>query len=166
MIPSRSKRNLLFGRTSGQHPIRPPWAVTESDFLDLCNRCGECARECPQAIIRMSDGGYPEIDFSAGGCDFCEVCVAVCKAEALKLDGRAPWQQVAVLGDNCFSERGVICRSCGEVCEMQAIRFQQVVGGVTHVLMDSESCTGCGECVAICPAQAITIQTRTQGEHP
>ena len=42
--------------------------------------------------------------------------------------------------------------------EIQAIKFKQVVGGVTHVLMNSENCNGCGECVSICPANAITIQ--------
>jgi len=162
MTISRSKRNLLFGRPANEATLRPPWAVDESEFHRLCDRCGECARECPRGIIRMSDGGYPEVDFRMAGCDFCEVCVAVCKPEALRLDGRPAWQQVARTGDRCFSERGVICRSCGEVCEMEAIRFQQVVGGITHVIMDVDACNGCGECVSICPADAITINR----QHP
>lgn len=157
MALSASRRNLLFGRLSGESPLRPPWALEECDFIARCDRCGECARECPRGIIHMGDGGFPEIDFRIAGCDFCEVCVAVCKPGALDLEEREPWRQMAVVGDNCFSERGVICRSCGEVCEMEAIRFQQVVGGITHVQMDVEACNGCGECLSICPADAITI---------
>ncbi len=162
MTISRSKRNLLFGRPANQQPLRPPWALEEARFVRLCDRCGDCARECPQGIIRIGDGGYPEIDFQSSGCDYCEACVAVCTPEALKMDGRAPWQQVAQIDDRCFSERGVICRSCGEVCETEAIRFTQVVGGIAHVRMETAACTGCGECVSICPAGAITINR----QHP
>ncbi len=158
-----SRRNLLSGRLAREVALRPPWAGEEMRFLDLCDRCGACSRECPKGIIRMGDGGYPEMDFSVGGCDFCEVCAAVCKAEALSIEARSPWQQVARVGEECFSERGVICRSCGEVCEMEAIRFQQVVGGITHVSLELESCNGCGECVSICPAHAITINRKNIG---
>jgi ferredoxin-type protein NapF len=100
------------------------------------------------------------MNFSTSGCDFCEVCVAVCIPGALKLGQVAPFDSIAVINNECFSERGVICRSCGEACEIQAIHFKQVVGGVTHVVMNTDSCNGCGECVSICPANAITIKHR------
>lgn len=158
MALSTSKRNLLFGRISAKKAIRPPWAINEDDFIEICNRCGECVKQCPRNVIRIEDGGFPAMNFTHAGCDFCEVCVAVCKPEALKLNDFAGFNLTAEISSECFSERGVICRSCGEVCESRAIRFQQVVGGITHVLMDTEHCNGCGECVGICPAHAITMK--------
>lgn len=160
MAISNSRRNLFFGKISAHSPIRPPWAINEDDFIEICNRCGECIKECPRNVIKISDGGFPAMNFSRAGCDFCEVCVAVCKPEALMLNEFSPFNLVAKINNDCFSERGVICRSCGEVCESQAIKFKLVVGGVAHVLMDTASCNGCGECVSTCPAQAITIEHR------
>ncbi len=158
MTFSNSKRNLIFGSNSDPTPLRPPWAIAEHDFIETCTRCGECVKQCPVNVIKLSDGGFPEMNFSKSGCEFCEVCVAVCLPGALKLLETDPFDAIATISDECFSERGVICRSCAEVCENRAIRFHQVVGGITHVLMNTESCNGCGECVSICPANAITIQ--------
>jgi len=164
MVISNSKRNFIFGKISGQTPVRPPWAIQEHDFIETCNRCGECVKQCPVNIIQLADGGFPEMNFSKSGCDFCEVCAAVCLPGAIKQTQAEPFNTVAVINDECFTERGVICRSCGEVCEIQAIRFQLVVGGTTHVIMNTNACNGCGECVSICPAHAITIKHRTQQE--
>ncbi|MCK5666106.1 MAG: ferredoxin-type protein NapF [Thiotrichaceae bacterium] len=151
---------MIFGKVSAPLPVRPPWAINETEFIEACTRCGECVKQCPVNVIRIADGSFPEMNFSTSGCDFCEVCVAVCVPAALKLGQAAPFDSIAVINNECFSERGVICRSCGEVCEIQAIHFKQVVGGVTHVVMNTDSCNGCGECVSICPANAITIKHR------
>lgn len=160
MVVSTSKRNLIFGRVSTHQAVRPPWAISETAFIETCTRCGECVKQCPVNVISLKDGNFPEMNYSSSGCDFCEVCVAVCQPGALQLSETTPFDSIAIIGNECFSERGVICRSCAEVCEIQAIRFQQVVGGITHVLMNTEQCNGCGECVSICPADAITIQHR------
>ena len=166
MSISNSKRDFLFGRVRGYQPLRPPWAIAEDRFGDTCTRCGDCVRECPTNVIKLADGGFPEMDFSAAGCDFCEVCVSVCEPGALDRKIQPPLNLVANLNDNCFSARGVICRACGEVCDSRAIRFQQVVGGVTHVSIEFSACTGCGECVSICPAHSISIKPRLAREIP
>ncbi len=160
MAISQTKRNLIFGKTSASQPIRPPWARSEDEFIETCNRCGECVKQCPVNIIQITDDGFPEMNFSTSGCDFCEVCAAVCLPAALKIGHSDPFDSMAIISNECFSERGVICRSCGESCEIQAIHFKQVVGGVTHVLMNTDNCNGCGECVSTCPAHSITIQQR------
>ena len=110
--------------------------------------------------------GYPEMNFSDGGCDFCEVCVAVCTPGALNLETTPAFSRVAVIGDACFAARGVICRSCGDVCEVRAISFRLVVGGVTHVNIVTAACSGCGECVGICPANSITLKQWNTQEIP
>lgn len=166
MALSTTKRNFLFARGSAKKAFRPPWSIAEEDFVELCTRCGECFKECPSNVIQIADGGFPELDFSHTGCDFCEVCAQVCEPEALRLHDYPALNLLAQISKNCFSERGVICRSCGEACEVGAIRFIPAVGGITHVLLNTELCNGCGECVHICPAQSITMKHRTTEENP
>jgi len=84
-----------------------------------------------------------------------------CPTNALHLNEtneHQPWYLKAQLKTNCLSERGVVCRACGDICEMRAIRFKLAVGGVTLVEMNTDECNGCGECVSVCPVQAIEIK--------
>ncbi len=157
---SSSKRRLVFGRGHSSQPVRPPWAIDENNFIEVCDRCAECVRQCPRNIIHLADGGFPELNFSHAGCDFCKVCEAVCKTNAINANTFTALNLYAEINTECFSNRGVICRSCGEVCPGRAIRFQHVVGGLTQTIMNSDLCNGCGECVSICPAHAITIKHR------
>lgn len=158
MAISNSKRHLLRGRISASMPFRPPWAIDEEAFINTCTRCGECVNQCPQKVIQKGDGGFPEINFSKSGCDFCQLCVEVCPTRALQIQHDDAFNTLVTINQDCFSERGIVCRSCGEVCESRAISFRQVVGGITHVLMDPSSCNGCGECISLCPANAITLK--------
>ncbi|MDR1461897.1 MAG: 4Fe-4S binding protein [Azoarcus sp.] len=68
------------------------------------------------------------------------------------------WPLVAAIGAACLPRRGVLCRSCGEYCEANAIRFSLRPGHPAQPDIDTSLCTGCGECVAICPAHAVSIQ--------
>lgn len=101
------------------------------------------------------------MDFSTTGCDFCQACVQICPTSALQLNQSnhdSPWDLQAQFNNRCLSERGVVCRACGDVCEMQAIKFKLAVGGVTLIEMNSSDCNGCGECVSVCPVQAIEMK--------
>lgn len=66
-------------------------------------------------------------------------------------------RRARVSGD-CLAARGVVCRSCGEHCEPQAIRFQLLPAGKSPPLIDDARCDACGECVRVCPAQALSLQ--------
>ena len=105
--------------------VRPPWALDEDRFVDVCTRCGDCVAACPEQILITSRGGYPAVDFGRGGCTFCSRCVQVCDAEALQiLDHEAPaWPHEVEHGEACIARHGVECRVCGEICEAEAIRF-------------------------------------------
>lgn len=159
MTDPASRRNFLRGRFSARKgPLRPPWALAESEFLNACTRCGDCVRVCPTKVIADRDGGYPLIAFSGGECTFCGECVAACKAGALKrAEGRQPWQARASIGEQCLAQRRIECRVCGDQCEVRAIRFPLKAGGIAVPVPDGESCTGCGACVATCPAGAVTV---------
>lgn len=158
MSISSSKRNFLLGLNFRKQPARPPWSLSEQDFVDTCIRCDSCIDECHVHVIRKGSGGFPEMDFSDSGCDFCEVCVEVCEPHALDKSGAVAFKSIAHISAECFSERGVICRSCSEVCEARAIQFKQKVGGVSQLFLNTSTCNGCGECISICPARAITMK--------
>jgi len=156
-----NRLQFLRGNFNREQPLRPPWSQAEQLFTELCERCDRCIDACPVKIIRRGVGGFPEMNFSRGGCDFCQACARQCPSQAIQLSPSnefEPWHATAFVSDQCFSARGVVCRSCGEVCEMRAIRFKQAVGGVALIELNSRDCNGCGECVSICPASAIQVK--------
>lgn len=158
--------HFLRGRFNGRSPIRPPWSAEESLFTDLCDRCDVCIKACHAKIIRRGDSGFPEVNFSRSGCDFCRACVQACPTGALVKDLDQPWSIHASFKSICLSERGVTCRSCSDVCEHGAIRFRLAVGGRAVVEFNESACVGCGECVSLCPVQAIEMQVIEKSNQP
>jgi ferredoxin-type protein NapF len=157
-----SRRQFLRGKLSHRPaPIRPPWSGAEDDFLARCTRCGDCQPACPTRIITIGDGGFPEIDFRRGECTFCAACVEACQPKALAVrdaDGiRQPWRLKAHISDDCFPRHGVVCHTCGDHCAPGAIRFIPQAGTVALPEVIAANCTGCGACLAPCPATAITL---------
>jgi len=157
----RSRRGLLFGRIASPAeppPPRPPWSKPEREFLAECSRCLDCVQACPEQVLVRGDGGYPEIDFGRGECTFCQACVQACPAPVF-LDPAAskPWNYVASVSDACLGYQGIYCRSCGESCEAGAIRFSLTGLRIPLPSVDAEACSGCGACVAGCPAQAVRV---------
>jgi ferredoxin-type protein NapF len=63
----------------------------------------------------------------------------------------------AAIGDACLAVRGIFCNVCRDQCAADAIRFAPVRGGAPQPRLDVSLCTGCGDCLAACPAQAITL---------
>ena len=158
MDPSR--RQFLRGCSPREsQPIpRPPWAIQEAAFAHACSRCNACIQSCPYRLLIRGDGGYPQIDFRRGGCDFCEACAEACEDGALRLTDSVttlPWR--ARIGDACLARRGVVCRSCAEACDSAAIRIRPRIGGVALPELDEEVCNGCGACFHDCPTRAITM---------
>jgi ferredoxin-type protein NapF len=144
----------------GPRPARPPWSLSEPEFLDRCDRCDDCLKACPERILKRGSGGFPEVDFARGGCTFCGECLNACKGRAIVGDGTAPdtaWTLRAEIDDTCLAVRGVVCRSCGEACDARAIRFRLELGGVARPLLDRDRCNGCGGCYSICPVAAVRI---------
>jgi len=143
-------------------PIRPPWSIPERLFVKQCTRCGDCVSACLHQILIDSRGGYPEVDFSKGGCLFCGDCARACKIEVLQPPEKPPWNLKAFIGDSCVTKQGVECRSCDNICEASAIRFRLQVGGPAIPDLESNRCTGCGFCYSACPVTAIELRYPTE----
>jgi len=139
--------------------VRPPWS-DEASVLERCTRCGDCVSACPEDILTLGSGGFPEVDFHAGSgeCSFCGACAQSCDAGVFDLSRRPAWQVLAsVAGKRCLAESGIHCEACRDACGERAIRFRPRLGAPPAPDLDPAACTGCGACVAVCPGQAITV---------
>jgi ferredoxin-type protein NapF len=151
-----SRRRFFGSRLPRVAPFRPPWSVAEAGFVDACNRCDDCVRACPTGLLKRGGGGFPVADFGSAACTFCGDCAKACHTGAIASDTRqAPWQFTIRIGEGCLAHQRVDCRVCGEICDVRAIRFPLVAGGVPRPEVDTSACTGCGACLAPCPVNAI-----------
>ncbi len=168
---SLSRRSFFRGDFGSRKPapIRPPWSLDETAFLEVCTGCDDCRQACPERIIIRGAGAYPEIDFSHGECTFCTACAEACRTDALSVKDNhtlAPWTLRARIGDACLSTQGVTCRVCGDRCDARAIRFELAVGGIARPIIDKTACTGCGACIAPCPVGTVEIVQSELEEQP
>ncbi len=151
------RSDLLRGDLGGRNaPVRPPWATP--DFTERCTACGDCLTACPEAVIRAGRARLPVLDFSRGGCSLCGACRDACPDGVL--DAARPWRARVMLEPDCLAQRGVVCRTCGDFCDVAAIRFRLQPGGCAIPEFDMDRCTGCGACAAPCPTGAIRILNR------
>ena len=151
-----NKRNLFRRATPNLTGKLLPWIKDPQAFIAQCTQCGDCQTACPENIIVKGDGGFPNINFNLGECDFCGKCAISCTLPLFNETSSTPWTIKALISDECLANKHVYCRSCAESCETQALTFQIGISAVPTI--DLDLCTGCGACVAPCPTQSITIK--------
>ncbi|HAR95915.1 MAG TPA: 4Fe-4S ferredoxin [Deltaproteobacteria bacterium] len=99
-------------------------------------------------------------------CWGCKACEVACKQEKgfdpgvslIRVKEEGPFE---TKGSLTFTFRPVLCRHCdnppcADVCPVGAIAGRE--DGI--VLLDHERCTGCAQCVAACPYNAISMDPR------
>jgi ferredoxin-type protein NapF len=166
----RSRRAFLLGaevKMRADTALRPPWTLGEA-FADLCTGCARCVTACPEGIVAFDEEGRAMVDFrrGAGLCSFCGACAEACPEPVFippQMRAAAPpWTLHAAIGPSCLTREGVLCQSCKDACTDGAIRFVYAAGQIAQPQLDLDRCTGCGACVAPCPASAIEIHHRVR----
>jgi len=163
MVSRLTRKQFVRGDIGGRHTaVRPPWALPEAELVEQCQRAGACIAACPEQILEKGRGGFPQVNFARGGCSFCGACVEVCTNGVYRKDGQGKpeglaWSLKARVGQGCLAFSQVVCRTCGEHCLTNAIRFLPVSGGVARPEVNPAQCTGCGGCFAPCPNGAIEL---------
>ncbi len=162
-----SRAQFLRGDLRGrERPLRPPWALAEIDFVEVCDGCGHCIEQCRPGILQPARGRLPVVDFGRGECTFCRACVDHCQPGALSLgeeeNQRPPWSLELHLGPACVAQQGVVCQICKEQCGEQVFTFKPRIGGTYQMVIASERCSGCGACIAPCPVGALTLRHHSE----
>ncbi|WP_117234211.1 ferredoxin-type protein NapF [Vibrio maerlii] len=152
-----SKRRLFSRKKVDESALRLPWLKGTQEFIDGCTRCQKCIEACETQIIKNGDGGFPTVDFSKNECTFCYQCAEACPEALFLPQDAAPWSAKANITDACLAKNNVECRSCGDMCDTMAIKFQLRVGSSALPKIELDDCTGCGACVAPCPTNAIQV---------
>ncbi len=174
-------RSLLHTKLHGRI-IRPPGAIPEPDFVNVCIHCGKCMKVCPTnglqpCVFEAGINGLwtPRLIPKIGGCEKnCNMCGNVCPTSAIR---KLPLEEktyakigTAVIDrSRCIAwEQDKVCLICDEACPYNAISsLNETVHDVTLLrpFVDERICNGCGLCEARCPIEGpAAIQVFSIGE--
>ncbi|MCI0501153.1 MAG: ferredoxin-type protein NapF [Epsilonproteobacteria bacterium] len=136
--------------------VRPPYFAREEQFAIDCINCnGQCAIDCPEHIIVILEDKTPALDFSLGGCTYCDKCSEVCPSETLNISEKKKIDFVISIDTTkCMSWSNTMCFSCKDPCFDDAIIFS----GIFKPIISGDKCTSCGFCIKVCPSDAIKYQ--------
>lgn len=174
-------RTVLHTRLHGRL-IRPPGALPETAFLNVCLRCGLCMKACPTnglqpCVLEAGLNGVwtPRLIPRIGGCEKnCNLCGQVCPTSAIRrlsLEEKTYVKMGTAVIDRsrCIAwEQDKICLICDEACPFNAInslneRIQDST--LLRPFVDERLCTGCGLCEARCPIEGpAAIEVFSIGE--
>lgn len=148
--------SLAFGKKGqGSIEARPPYFIDEEIFSE-CIKCdGKCEKICEENIIVIKEDGSPVLDFTKGGCTYCDKCAIECEYGVLNIENKKLINakfEIDML--KCLSWQKTMCFSCKEVCLDNSIEFL----GLFRAEIDYEKCTNCGFCVKVCPTEAIKVK--------
>lgn len=160
-------------------PIRPPGSVPEQEFLEMCIRCGECFKACPNNVLQplgfqqgLEGLWTPQVVADWAGCESsCNACGQVCPTGAIRAlpleEKRHARMGLAIVNENTclpFADREA-CQLCVDECNAagyEAIEFTQVhmetddngnpiegTGYLAPVVLP-DKCVGCGLCQTRC----------------
>ena len=188
----------FLGRLDGQVDIvsdplliRPPGSLPESNFLELCQRCGQCMKVCPTNVINptLTEAGMagfwtPHLIMTQGYCEYtCTLCGSVCPTGAImEITTQEKIQRPLKIG-SAYVDRGrclpwsgnAPCIVCQEHCPTspKAIYLKNDIvtapDGKTLAVqlpfVDLRRCVGCGICENKCPVRGLpAIRTIAAGE--
>jgi len=96
---------------------------------------------------------------------------AIDAAEGLALLDEARGRNLVQFGENVRKRVSFICNCCGCCCE--ALLAQRRFGSLHPIhttnflpVVDAASCSGCGECAAVCPVEAMAVVSANDPRFP
>ncbi len=166
-------------------PVRPPGSVPEQDFLQMCIRCGECFKVCPNNVLQAEgfqqglEGLWtPMVKADWAGCEpSCNSCGQVCPTGAIRAlpleEKRTTRMGLAEVDPStCLPLAGQQeCDLCVQECNAagyEAIEFIRVGtqvdehgapiegSGFLAPRVIAELCVGCGLCQTRCHHDNVT----------
>ena len=160
-------------------PVRPPGSVPEREFLQMCIRCGECFKACPNNVLQPEgfqqglEGLWtPLVVADWAGCESsCNACGQVCPTGAIRplpLEEKKEARMGLAIVDQMmclpFAEKEA-CDLCVQECTAagyDAIEYMQVGtqvdddgnpvsdSGFLAPVVLTDKCVGCGLCQTRC----------------
>jgi len=155
------------------HWLRPPFAISELEFILACTRCGDCIEACPYKVLFPLPSSYgadvaatAALDVVNGGCHLCEdwPCVMACEPQALKREDKLEdegefiaWPKMAravIDAESCLPFKGPECGACEGSCPIP----NTLVFNREKPQIDQDTCAGCGLCLAACIAEPKAVR--------
>ncbi|WP_456429721.1 ferredoxin-type protein NapF [Nitratifractor sp.] len=137
--------------------VRPPYVTDFSLFRSHCPECADtpCVSACEEEIVLIRADRTPMLNFTKGGCTFCDACAEACPEGVLGPEGPERINARFVIEtEGCLAHHSTICFACREPCLDDAILFN----GMFNPVIDESRCTGCGFCLSRCPTRAIRYE--------
>lgn len=151
---------------------------------ECCVHCGWCAAVCPVNAISVEKPFEGRWTRDEDVCQACHTCIEVCPANALfnkKAKAGARVEKITHRPDAC-----IYCGACAVSCPVKAIdvRKTAILPDVekkgllekklleapvpetrlrTSLKTDETACLGCGNCVIVCPVNALNNRELASG---
>ncbi len=174
--------------------IRPPFAITELEFLLACTRCRDCIDACPHQVVfplparvGVRFAATPALDLLNKGCHLCAdwPCVSACQTGALALPSPQQSQANDLEGSveaPLADLQSQVKLARVEIDQQRCLPYNGPECGVClnscplpgalfedyfKPVIDAALCSGCGLCREQCIAdpKAITIGSIKSGKN-
>lgn len=141
--------------------LRPPGALKEPHFLEMCLHCQQCINSCPEKALRQAhipqgliNTGTPYLE---GTCTLCLACMENCPSGAIK---KIPPEQIKMGTAEIVPMECIGCAKCIPACSFQAIEH---AADKKSIKILEDRCRGCMACVEACPVKPKGIKVTARG---